>query len=95
MTDPSPNEAVPTQYVVAHLRELLAHDERVAALDVQIRIVGSEVFLTGRVSSPERRAAVEAVVREAVVREEVPHLTPHNQLDVLPADAPSGREEIA
>jgi hypothetical protein len=90
VTDPSPDEAVPTQYVVAHLRELLAHDERVAALDVQIRIVGSEVFLTGTVSSPERRAAVEAVVRE-----EVPHLTPHNQLDVLPADAPSGREEIA
>jgi hypothetical protein len=85
-----PDDPTPTQYVVAHLRDVLAHDERVAALDVQVRIVGSDVFLTGTVSSPERSAAIETVVRE-----EAPDLTPHNQLDVLPSDAPTGREEIA
>jgi hypothetical protein len=84
------DDPVPTQYVVAHLRDVLAHDERVAALDIQVRIVGSDVFLTGTVSSPERREAIETVVRE-----QAPDLTPHNQLDVLPSAAPTGREEIA
>lgn len=84
------DDPVPTQYVVAHLRDVLAHDERVAALDVQVRIVGSDVFLTGTVSSAERRDAIETVVRE-----HAPDLTPHNQLDVLPSAAPTGREEIA
>jgi hypothetical protein len=42
------------------------------------------------VSSDPRRAAVEDVVRG-----EVPELTIHNQVDVLPVDAPTGREEIS
>jgi hypothetical protein len=78
------------QYVVARVRDALAHDDRVAALDIQVRIVGSDVFLTGTVSSDPRRVAVEDVVRD-----EVPELTIHNQLDVLPVDAPTGREEIS
>ena len=81
---------VPLQYVVAHVRDALAHDSRVAALDLQVRIVGDELFLTGVVSSVARRDAAEAVVRA-----EVPHLGIHNQLDVMPADAPTGREDIA
>jgi hypothetical protein len=83
-------DGVPTQYVVARVRDALAHDARVAALDLQVRIIGSELFLTGMVSSDRRRDAAEAVVRR-----EVPDLTIHNQLDVLPVDAPSGREEIS
>jgi len=79
----------PTQYLVAQLREALAHDHRVAALDIHVRIVGTDVFLTGAVSTPPRRDAVEAVIRDVA-----PHLVLHNQLDVLPAGAPTGREEI-
>jgi osmotically-inducible protein OsmY len=91
VNDPRPSDDhVPMQYVVARLRDALAHDERVAALDIQVRIVGSDVFLTGMVSSDPRRAAVEDVVRG-----EVPDLTIHNQLDVLPVEAPTGREEIS
>lgn len=81
---------VPTQYVVARVRDALAHDARVAALDLQVRIVGSDLFLTGTVSSASRRDAAEAVVRG-----EVPQLVIHNQLDVLSTEAPSGREEIS
>ena len=84
------DDHVPMQYVVARLRDVLAHDERVAALDIQVRIVGSDVFLTGMVSSDARRAAIEDVVRG-----EVPDLTIHNQLDVLPVEPPTGREEIS
>jgi osmotically-inducible protein OsmY len=81
---------VPTQYVVARVRDALAHDSRVAALDLQVRIVGSDLFLTGMVSSSARRDAAERVVQA-----EVPELRIHNQLDVLPMDAPSGHEDIA
>jgi osmotically-inducible protein OsmY len=80
---------MPTQYLVAKLREALAHDPRVAALDIHVRIVGNDVFLTGAVATAPRRDAVEAVVRDLE-----PGLTLHNQLDLLTADAPSGREEI-
>jgi osmotically-inducible protein OsmY len=78
-----------TPYVVAHLRDALAHDARVAALDINVRIVGGDVFLTGQVASAARRDAVRAVVQELA-----PDLTVHNQLDVLPVDAPTTREEI-
>jgi len=86
----APGDDVPMQYVVARVRDALAHDERVAALDLQVRIVGSDLFLTGMVSSPPRRDAAEEVVRG-----EVPDLTIHNQLDVLPTQAPTGREDIS
>jgi osmotically-inducible protein OsmY len=91
MNEPRPrDDHVPMQYVVARVRDALAHDDRVAALDIQVRIVGADLFLTGGVSSEPRRTAVEDVVRG-----EVPDLTIHNQLDVLPVDAPTGREEIS
>jgi osmotically-inducible protein OsmY len=79
----------PTPYLVARLRDALAHDERVAALDIQVRIVGGNLFLTGAVTTPPRRDAAEAVVHDVA-----PDLTVHNQLDVLPVGPPSGREEI-
>jgi osmotically-inducible protein OsmY len=79
-----------TPYLVARLRDALAHDPRVAALDINVRIVGIDVFLTGQVASSARRDAVHAVVHDFA-----PELTVHNQLDVLPVDAPTTREEIS
>ena len=91
MNEPRPrDDHVPMQYVVAQVRDVLAHDDRVAALDIHVRIVGADLFLTGVVSSEPRRTTVEDVVRG-----EVPDLTIHNQLDVLAVDAPTGREEIS
>ena len=78
-----------TPYLVAKLRDALAHDSRVAALDIQVRIVGTDVFLTGQVATPVRRDAVHAVIHDVA-----PELNVHNQLDVLPVDAPTTREEI-
>jgi osmotically-inducible protein OsmY len=85
----TPGGPEPKQYVVARVRDALAHDAAVAALDIQVRIVGADVFLTGTVSSPQRRDAAEAVVHH-----EVPDLVVHNQLDVLATEPPSTREEI-
>jgi osmotically-inducible protein OsmY len=78
-----------TPYLVAHLRDALAHDTRVAALDIQVRIVGADVFLTGQVATTARRDAAHAVINDVA-----PELTVHNQLAVLPVDAPTTREEI-
>jgi hypothetical protein len=89
MTDEGGHRREPTQYLVARVREGLAHHDDVAALDLQIRIVDRELFLTGSVQSAARRETAEAAVRGLVTG-----YTIHNQLDVVPAPAPEGHEEI-
>jgi len=79
----------PAQYTVARVRDALAHDERVAALDLSVRIVGHDVFLTGSVATADRRAAAEAVARA-----ELRGYTVHNQLVVLEPKAPDGVEAV-
>jgi osmotically-inducible protein OsmY len=77
------------QYVVARVRDALAHDERVAALDINVRIVGNGVYVTGAVTTAARRQAVEDVVTELL-----PAHVVHNQLSVLEQDAPHDVEEV-
>jgi osmotically-inducible protein OsmY len=48
------------------LRQLLAKDPRTNLLDVDVRVVGNRVFLTGTVESSVIRAAAEEVVRGAI-----------------------------
>jgi osmotically-inducible protein OsmY len=79
----------PVQYVVAHVREVLANDDRVGALDLGIKIVGRAVFLTGWVTTPERLHAAEDVVREVLPDHDV-----HNQLHVLSQDPPTDSESV-
>jgi hypothetical protein len=56
-------------YLVGHLRQKLAQDPRTNLIDVQVRIVGKRVFITGTVESATLPASVEEVVREAVPAE--------------------------
>ena len=79
----------PTQYVVARVRDALAHDERVAALDISVRIVANTVFLGGSVTTQERRQSCEHVVHELLPRHAI-----HNQLVVLDQPPPSVAEEV-
>ena len=65
----------PTEYLAGRLQDALAHDPRVAALDVHVRVAGGAVYLTGTVPTPERQAAVEVVAREVAPDHEV-----HNQV---------------
>jgi osmotically-inducible protein OsmY len=53
-------------YLVGHITEALATDERTNALDIKVSIRNDRVFLLGSVNSEERRSAAEAVVREHV-----------------------------
>ncbi len=79
----------PAQYVVARVRDALAHDERVAALDIAVRIVAHDVFITGTVATEERRTAAATVVQALL-----DGYTMHNQLAVLDAKAPDGVEAV-
>ena len=56
--DPAP------EYVIAHLREALAHEDRTNVLDIGLHIEEGTLFLTGRVESAQQRASIEAVARE-------------------------------
>jgi osmotically-inducible protein OsmY len=80
----------PTPYLVARIREALAHDVRVAALDIGVRVVGHDVFLTGSVTTDARRRSCLAVVQQVV-----PDHTVHCQLAVLDQDAPGAPEALA
>lgn len=81
--------AEPKQYVVAHIRERLARDDRVNDLNIHVQVVGETVFLTGEVETAARRDAVAEVVRELLpdyeVRNQVGvrHLHPPEEAEAL------------
>lgn len=54
--------AEPDAYLVARIREALAHDPRVAELGVSVTVAGENVLLTGNVATAERKAAVGEIV---------------------------------
>jgi hypothetical protein len=51
-------------YLVSHIKEALATDERTHMLDVQVTIRGERVHLMGAVTCESRRTAAEEVTRE-------------------------------
>ena len=66
---------VPDEYLVAHAGEALATDPRTAELELDVSVDGREVVVTGTVATPERQAAVGAVVAKAMPGREVRNLT--------------------
>jgi osmotically-inducible protein OsmY len=56
----------PDAYLVARIREALAHDPRLAELGVSVTVAGDNVLLTGNVATAERRAAVDEIVAPLV-----------------------------
>ncbi len=67
--------------LVARVREALASDRRANELDVNATVAGGKVFLTGAVSTPERREAVATVASEALPDHEVQNLVTVTDLD--------------
>ncbi|MGH9030980.1 MAG: BON domain-containing protein [Acidimicrobiia bacterium] len=80
----------PKQYVVAKVNEVLAHDPRVGELDVQVKVVGQQVFLTGSVSTAPRHELIGRVVEELLPDHQV-----HNEVVVTTADGDPETEELA
>jgi hypothetical protein len=80
----------PAQYVVQQVKDALAGDEHVAALDLRVRVVDDEVFVQGQVATPERRALVDALLRRLL-----PHARVHNDVRVLGDLEPADEEHLA
>ena len=77
----TPADATPVEYRTAHVRDRLAADPRVAALDLTVRVVDDKVFVAGTVQTAQQRDVAGAVVAEAL-----PGLAVHNEL--LVSDCP-------
>lgn len=63
MPDSGPDRE-PKQYVVEHIRDALAHDPRVAELDVQVKVVCERIFVKGTVAVAARKEAITTVLQE-------------------------------
>ena len=61
------------EYTEAHVAEALATDPRVSTLGIHVSIRDKDVFLSGDVGTPERKAAAAEVVAEML-----PGYTVHN-----------------
>jgi predicted nucleotidyltransferase len=65
----------PDEYLVARAQDALVRDPRTAELELDVTIDGSAVVLSGAVATPERQAAIVAVVAKALPGREVRDLT--------------------
>jgi osmotically-inducible protein OsmY len=79
----------PPQYLAARLRKALVEDPRTAEQGVRVTVRGDHVMVSGEVASEERRGRVTEVIREAA-----PDLVVHNDVRVVRAGEPNGREEL-
>ncbi|MFN2544655.1 MAG: BON domain-containing protein [Actinomycetota bacterium] len=89
-TAPPASEEEPPHYLVQRVREALAHDERVAELEVKVKVYGRRVFLTGDVATQERRDAIDEMLAELLPDHDVvnetraPSLEEPTQVETLP-----------
>ena len=77
-------------YLLAHLGDDLANDPRVNELGLHVACRGERLFVTGAVSTEERRQAVTEVLRELAPGYEV-----HNETAVPPMGRPDDGEELS
>jgi hypothetical protein len=62
-------------YLLARVRERLAHDQRTAELEVDVELDDGTVVLTGTVATPERRAALADVAADVLPGRLIRNLT--------------------
>lgn len=79
----------PERYLVAHVREALASDPRVAELNVDVAVAGRKIFLTGTVATTGHREAVSEVVGELLPDYEI-----FNETSAPDLAAPGEPEEL-
>jgi hypothetical protein len=77
------------EYLVGRIQQALATDPRTGELELDVRIAGGGVFVTGTVATAERRDAVETVVREVV-----PDLEVRCELSVTEEQTPGPSERV-
>jgi osmotically-inducible protein OsmY len=77
------------EYLAEHVRDALAHDPRVADLDISVTMEPGGVRLSGQVTTEERREAVSVVAREMLHDHDV-----RNEITVSVCDEPVGVENL-
>lgn len=82
------SDPTPDAYVIAHVRDALANDERVSELGIETTVAARTLVLTGRVGSQAQRDACTEVARATA-----PGLEVRNDLDVVESDAPPAAPE--
>ncbi len=88
MSDPHRNNA--PQYVASRIQQGLAEDPRTAELGIRVDVRPDLVYLRGRVSSDEQRAAIIKVAREIV-----PDLEICDEITVTPVRESSEEETLS
>jgi osmotically-inducible protein OsmY len=71
------SDHLPPEYLAEHVRRAITTDGRTMEQGVDVRVVGDQVFVSGEVTSTERRDAITAVATEAAEGREV-----HNEVAV-------------
>jgi osmotically-inducible protein OsmY len=77
------------QYVVELVRDALAADPQVAALDLHARVVDDDVYLQGQVATIDRQARAEQVVATLL-----PGYRVHNEIRVITGVDASDEERL-
>ncbi|HLI23825.1 MAG TPA: BON domain-containing protein [Acidimicrobiales bacterium] len=77
------------EYRRLHLSEALVADEGVGELGLAVEVDGDDVYVTGTVSTAERRRRVGEVVAE-----QAPGGRVHNRTEVAGAAPPEGEERL-
>jgi osmotically-inducible protein OsmY len=77
------------EYLIGHIQQALATDPRTGELELDVRIAGGRIFLTGAVATRERCVAVEEVVREVA-----PGFNVANELTVTVETDPGPEEPL-
>ena len=80
----------PDQYLLAHVREALAADDRTDELGVEVAVVGRTVILNGTVLTDDRRLAAAQVAAEAL-----PEHSVRNELTVADLSEPPDPEHLS
>jgi osmotically-inducible protein OsmY len=76
-------------YVVELVKDALAADPQVAALDLHARVVDDDVYLQGQVATSERQARAEQVVATLL-----PGYRVHNEIRVIAGTDVSDEEHL-
>lgn len=76
-------------YDAEHIREQLIQDPRVGALDVQVRLSGGALLVTGNVPTAERKQAIDEVIAELA-----PDVEVRNDISVTDLSEPTGQEVV-
>lgn len=77
-------------YDAEHIREQLIANPRINALDVQVRLVGGALVVTGNVGDDERRRLIGDAVESLA-----PGIEVRNDVSVIDMREPTGQEVVS